>query len=253
MRSRALAPLALVLLIGVVLLYLFEVREDRVPPGEPGDPDRSAEGPAEPPPDAPEPEPAPEAEPPPAKGRPYEGRLYFVGSDREPRTFSFELVSQSGSGERFQVAGESGRFTAVLPHPGRYAVANITTDGEDYPPTLIRIVARDGEQIEVALQEARDVVLIAVDAETGGPVPGARAYRATHGGIGRAMKIARPDGGIIHHAYPPLRTLLVPPIVADRDGRIPLGADRGLHTYYLVADGYAWTALEVAFAGAGEV
>lgn len=245
---------ALVVGIGILLL-LSRDREEGVTPDAPR-PSPAPAG-ASPPgaPEPPEPEPtpgSPEAREEPS-GETFDGRVVFATTRRRPRTFSFVLVSQSGSGERVPVEGRDGIFRVVLPHPGEWSVAGFRTDGEDDPSTWIRVTARRGEPLEIVLQEAMAVTLLVRDARSRAPLPDARAWRATHGGLGRTLDAPGPDGAVIRHAYPPAETLAGSPIAADRAGRIALGPERGVHTFYVVAPGYAWSAVEVPFGAGGEV
>jgi hypothetical protein len=248
---------ALILVLGALLLLLSRGREEGVTPDAPRPAAPPPAGTAQPEsPEAPEPEPTTPGSPgetAETPGESFEGRVRFAGTGRRPRTFSFTLTSQSGSYERVAVEGRDGSFRVVLPHPGNWSVAGIRTDGEDYPPTWIRVTARRGEPLEIVLQEAVAVTLLVMDARSHAPLADARAWRATHGGLGHTVDAPAPDGSVIRHAYPPAATLAGAPIAADRSGRIALGPDRGERTYYVLAPGYAWCAVEVIFAVEGQI
>jgi hypothetical protein len=171
----------------------------------------------------------------PGTGIAFLGKVLY--DDRRPAA-RFQFTLHRG-GRVHAVAGVDGAFARRLPEAGMYQLRGIAVDG-DRSSHELEFEAKDGEPFELIVETPRRPYLLVVDRESGEPLPSARAYHNSRG---------RDD---LHHfdTHPSPGTLQGKVLRADAGGRIAVGRIRDDEIsdeaiFHVVADGHAWSRVEV--------
>jgi hypothetical protein len=182
-----------------------------------------------------------------APGVPVRGRVTVRGSKEVPKQFEFTLRLRGPTYHAVDATGKDGRFELRVPREGTYIVAAVRIDGEPCHSRIPNVEVAAGRDIEIVVDPLAEAVLLVTDAGTGRPIPAARAYRP--GPLG--LRISNPNTGEAHdpdlqpYGIPNAQTLSKEPRRTDVSGQVVLPAVRGPEVWSVVADGYAWTTLEV--------
>ncbi len=163
------------------------------------------------------------------------GTLLWSDND-EPVAGPFALsLWDNVSSTESRVLGSDGAFRAVVDVEGTYTAMGLRVGETQHDKFRVEIqVARDGAPLVLRTHRSIPAVLRVVDAETGQPLPQSRAYRRR--GFRDRFEAGLPG-------QPDAATAAGAPVTADARGEILLGADRDTTEWWVVAEGYAWTAV----------